>query len=162
MGIFSFLSKKEAKPPAPISDIPELTFPEIPGPKEEKPIEAVPEELPDVSSIEIPELPEIPEAPGVVPDLEEMAPDEMPPELSEFRAVSAVKSKSLFVNVDDYRELMEQLNKAKSVLSEYANFSARLNELKVSKENAYEKWRNALEAIERKLLYIDKIIFEGG
>lgn len=160
MGIFSFI-KKEAKPQVPtfisIPDAPELAFPEIPE------IEAQEnnlEEVPEISEeISVPELPELPEAPGIIPDIEEEMAEEKLPEL---RFATGKRKSPLFVNIDNYRELMEQLNNAKTVLAEHSGFALRLNDIKVSRDESYEKFRNALETIERKLVYIDKIMFEGG
>ncbi len=157
MGFFG--KKKEAKPVT-IPEAPELAFPEIP---EIEAQENPSEEAPGISEKEfsLPELPEIPEAPGIIPDIEELGGEKLQelPGLS----VSITKSrKPLFVNIDDYRELISQLSNAKSLLAENAGFAARVNNLKVSRDEAYEKFRGALETIERKLLYMDKIIFEGG
>lgn len=173
MGLFSVFKKKkkEAKQPESIPEAPELTFPEIPSlesglehPSEAPSVSQPPGKLPEISEElpEMPELPEIPEAPGVIPDIEEFIPEKKPGELPDIK-VPAVKGKQpLFINLDEYRELMEHLNKAKSALTEYTGVSSKLSELKTSKDNSYEKFRNTLEAIERKLLYIDKVIFEGG
>lgn len=172
MGIFNFLQKKKEANipniPLPVSELPELSFPELPASTPERSpegfpeLESAPENFPELSEeISLPELPEIPEAPGILPDIEEFA-EEKTSELPELKIIHTGKSKPLFINVASYRDLMEQLNNAKSVLTEYAGFSAKLNEIKISKDNSYEKWRNVLEAIERKLLYLDKIIFEGG
>ncbi len=163
MGVFSFLKKKEAKTAVPIPEVPELAFPEIPMHSEPESIESAPETIPEISEeISVSELSEIPEAPGIIPDIEELGAEEHMAETPELRFSARRTTKPLFINVDNYRELMEQLSNAKSVLAEHAGFSSKLGDIKVSKDESYEKFRGNLEAIERKLLYIDKIIFEGG
>jgi len=135
-------------------EIPKLEFPELEPAEEEKELpaakpeeaEQAPEHLPEIEEFEVPE-----EIPGEIPELE-----------AEGYEIPKAKKAPLFVNVGLYSEMVEQLNVTRAKLNEYASAATRVAELRNQKDISMEKWRNALEDIERKLLNIDRIVFEGG
>jgi len=117
---------------------------ELAAPKIEAPKIKIPDRLPEIEDFEIP-----PEVPGELPELET---HEQRP----------LKKAPLFINVDSYAEMIEQLNVTRAKLNEYLSSSSRVLEIRAKKDESMEKWRNLLEDIERKLISIDYIMFEGG
>jgi hypothetical protein len=69
---------------------------------------------------------------------------------------------SIFVNVDDYREILNSTSTIRSSLGEAEDIVSRLNELKNEKDKEFDKWRLKLEDVERKLIFIDKTVFEAN
>lgn len=66
-----------------------------------------------------------------------------------------------YVRMEDYRIMLEGTGRIKDNLGEAADLVIRLNELKNEEDREFEKWRTQLEDIQRKLTYIDKVIFES-
>ena len=69
-------------------------------------------------------------------------------------------AKPIFVEVDDYRKVLDYVAGIKTDIKDSENILTRLQDIKTSKEKEFEKWRNFLEDVERKLLYVDKTLFE--
>ena len=130
-------------------EIPRLELPELEPAEEKKSIaasyEKVPEQLPELEDIEVPS--EIPEE---IPEIE----------TSGF--APRIKKSPLFINVDTYSDMIEQLNVTRAKLNEYASAASRVIEFRTKKDSLMEKWRGSLEDTERKLLAIDRMLFEGG
>ena len=85
-------------------------------------------------------------------------------ELSRERILKAIGIESkepLYVMVDNYREIMEGTNQVRSHLKEANDVIVRLGELKNEEDKEFEKWRLELEDMQRKLMYVDKVIFES-
>lgn len=157
---------------------PMLLFPEMPKEEEKKEvlispttetIGAVQNVAKEESAKQAETKPEIEEIPETLPDIEEvpsMKPEFELPEMPEIqitqRPETIKTTRPVFVNVEDYKVMLEELSSAKAKLVEFVNAPARLTEIKTLKDNSYERWRNLLEDVERKLLYLDKTIFEGG
>lgn len=143
-------------------EIPEL-FPakEISLPKLTLPAKKFEEHKFELPELEVPdELPEIGET--KLDKLDRKIPRELP-ELEMSNYVSVRKKKNpLFINVDSYSAMIEQLNVTKAKLNEYGSAATRVLEVRTKKAEDMEKWRNLLEDIERKLLQVDNIMFEGG
>lgn len=163
-------------------DIPKLELPELEAPEKEEsdldkiklPEFKIPElpkaEKPEETLFELPELelPELEEAgiskPKEVSHMEiakELEAPESLPDIEEFE-YRPKKQKPVFMDIRRYSEMIEQLNQMKTKIMDYANVSTKMAELKDEKEKAMEKYRYSLEDIERKLLYIDRVFFEGG
>jgi hypothetical protein len=68
--------------------------------------------------------------------------------------------KPLFVKADDYKSILGALTVIRSKIGDSEKILADLNELKNVKDKSFEKWRTELEDIQRKLLYIDKTLYE--
>ena len=84
------------------------------------------------------------------------------PELESFGQSPRAKKSPLFINVNVYSEMIEQLNTTRAKLNEYASAASRVIEIRSKKDAVMERWRNSREDVERKLLGIDRILFEGG
>jgi hypothetical protein len=68
----------------------------------------------------------------------------------------------LYVPIEDYRAVLEGADHIRSNLKETSDILGRMNELKNEEDREFEKWRGELEDIQRKLTYVDKIIFESS
>ncbi len=84
------------------------------------------------------------------------------PEREEPEMVRHMPSKPAFVDVDDYKRIINDTNVVRSKLMEAEAFVRRLGDLKNEEERTFEKWRAQLEGIEKKLSYVDKIIAKAG
>jgi len=184
MAIFGFFKKKKEaampEPPKPPSSVqPKTEMPQVsrhvddlekPSPPIEGPL------FPEIPKLELPELEPAKEekelvseetkvseiVPEHLPEIEEIeAPEEIPEEIPEIETVSYKPKTPVFIDVNVCSEMIEQLNTTRAKLNEYASAAARVMELRVKKDSLMEKWRDCLEDIERKLLGIDRIIFEG-
>lgn len=132
------------------------TFPEIP--KEEAKPETKKPEIEEIPFLEVPqEIPELEELPPEAKVAIKEAPSEVIPEIEIFEA----KEKSGYINIEKYKIVIETLNTMRSNLLKYSELPTKMVDIKTSKDLAYEKFRNVLEDIERKLLYIDKNVFGG-
>jgi len=127
-------------------------------PKKEEKLELPELETEEVVPLEFPEKEE--ELPGIeLP--EELDIPEALPELEDFE-YRPKKQKPVFININKYNQMIDQLNKMKTKLTDYSAISSKIVQIKDSKDKALEKYRQTLEEIERKLLYVDKTFFEGG
>lgn len=66
----------------------------------------------------------------------------------------------LFITIDGYKEILADIEHVNATLKASEEVLDRLNELKNTKDKEFEKWRSELEDVQRKLLYVDKVIFE--
>lgn len=157
-------------PPIPHDEISEQELPNLPP---------LPEEHADMDTHDIvfPELPplkeehEIPKikAEGAVLPPPEPMPREVVREtpvhefreLEEYEEVPQEITKQVFVNVADYQEILQGIDKVRHTLSDSEEIISKLNDLKNAEDKVYEDWRTHIEDIERKLTYIDQVIFRG-
>jgi hypothetical protein len=68
----------------------------------------------------------------------------------------------IYVPVEDYKAVLDGTEQVRGDLKEATEVLGRLNELKNEEDKEFEKWRSELEDIQRKLTYVDKIIFESS
>ncbi|MEK6960108.1 MAG: hypothetical protein AABX47_02970 [Nanoarchaeota archaeon] len=100
-----------------------------------------------------PELPDL-------PDLDEpvvMEPTIRPPT----RMVDGGSIKPMFISIEDYQDILSSIGNIKDALHETEGAMSRLNELKNAQERILEDWRTHIEDAERKITYIDQVIFRG-
>lgn len=169
--VFGFLKKKKKaeldmpmppKPPKIDSDLPEISFPEIPQ-EEEIPDFSIPEtkeeDIPQASDF-MEEKEEQPEF-NISRDFDSDVAEKFAPSREE---VLIPRIKPMFVAIDEYSQLMESSNLIRSKLVEAEDYVERLNEIKNQEKKNFEKWQAKLEDIEKKISYIDKVIAnsQGG
>lgn len=96
------------------------------------------------------------------PTVEEKIPDTLPDlDIPRQEQETVILPKGpLFIRVADYKTSFEDLLLSKAQFAEYPHFTQHVNDTIITKEKTYEKWRVLLEEIERKLVYIDKTVFE--
>ena len=66
----------------------------------------------------------------------------------------------LFVNVTQYRDVLEKATEINAKLKEAEDTLERLNDIDSSKETEFEKWRKTMEEIQRKLILTERSLFE--
>ena len=172
MGVLDFFAKKrkapelELPPPPPLeelqakarlarapqklpSDIPPVRgreLPELPTPPKPEemlpppPAIELPKPVPD-KTVPVPEMPEAPEAPHppVAPE------GELP----------------MFVSVQDYKAILEGMTFIKNKIADTEKTSKRLTDLRQHGKKEFEAWRGIFEDIQRKLTYVDEVVFES-
>ncbi len=73
-----------------------------------------------------------------------------------------LKEGPVFVNVNSYKDALSSVVLIRSRIKESEDCLKRLNEIKNSKDKYFEQFRVKLEDLQRKSLYVDKSLFEGG
>ncbi|MBI2654577.1 hypothetical protein HYX02_07280 [Candidatus Woesearchaeota archaeon] len=69
--------------------------------------------------------------------------------------------KTIYVRVDRFKATLGNINIVRSDLRKSEEALAKLENLKVSKDKAFEKTKSSLEDLQRKLIFIDKTLFKG-
>jgi len=72
-----------------------------------------------------------------------------------------VLTKPIFVMAENFMEMVREISSANSVLRKSNDELKRLDELKTDKDKEFEKWKRSLEDIQRKLIFVDKTLFEA-
>ncbi len=152
MGFLGFLRKtKEKKVLKPYS---ELEFPPMPS-----------ELLGEEEELEIPSPPEsiVPKAEKVVEPASKASPvKEIVAGVKEAeKELKILPKKAIYVKADKYKLMLGEIRLSKSKLTAAEEGIERLAELKLVKDKEFEKWRESLEDIQRKLIFIDKTLFGG-
>lgn len=144
----------EQMPSAPTRAPPqEQSIPTVTGASEE---DEEPHMMMQETQEEAHEAPELPD----LQDLEEpviMEPTIMPPK----RMVDGGSIKPMFISIEDYQDILSSIGNIKDALHETESAMSRLNELKNAQERILEDWRTHIEDAERKITYIDQVIFRG-
>ena len=140
MGLFGS-SKKEDK-----KELPPLQFPELPKtvPAYEPGKTSAPQEKP-VAPVPSSQTENIPIMPSAAPELPS--------------GIGGMEQ-PLFVKIDKYREVIDNLNKLKSRLNEAGNILNKLNRLKEEEDRELAAWHNDLARIKSQLMDVDKKLFE--
>jgi hypothetical protein len=68
--------------------------------------------------------------------------------------------KPLFVRTDDYRHILNNFIDIKEQLNESEEIIYRLENLKKNNDEEYSAYKNTIEDIQRKLIYVDKTLYE--
>jgi len=137
MAFLDFFKKKRKEPSFSEFDIdvppapPTEEFPDIPSFKQSKKLGSEPIESEEKIAEEI-----IPEKEGV--------------ELSQ----------PIFVDINLFRDTMDEINLTKSILKENDDTLARVSEFRQSQEKEFKKWQDSLLDIQKKLIFVDKGLFE--
>ncbi|MBT4174502.1 hypothetical protein HOE07_02380 [archaeon] len=134
MGLFGSKKKEGNLPPLEFPELPK-SIPTFEGQKQEMPAEAA----------------EIKQAVSQQPVMD--AAPQMP-------TTSAGPEQPLFVKIDKYRDVMNNLGKLKKRLSEAEGVLAKMNKLKEEEDRELEAWHGDLEKIRTQLLSIDRNLFE--
>ncbi len=144
-----------------VEELPELEeFGELP------PLEEVPEQIPELEEVneEIPE--EEPYHAEIFPIEEKTMPMKTEPmrTMPRLRAVkepvTRKKGGPIFIEVNEFTNLIKDIETIKSGLKKADDSLLSLNDLKSKQDSGFEKLRGSMENIERKLIYVDNIIFE--
>jgi len=81
------------------------------------------------------------------------------PTLKEVRQKRIVEG-PLFVNVSSYKDVITNVNLVREKIRETEAYAEKLNDIKNTKDKYFEQLRAKLEDLQRKSLYVDKVLFE--
>ena len=173
MGVFDIFKKRDKQldlPPPPPPEL--LNQNKLPEDDLELP------ELPPLA--ELPHLPNAPNEKYEIPLLEDqersLPPLEVMPSLEEpirtnesEETIDLTKKQDnnnkergpIFIKVDDYRNVLESINIVRNKLNESDYIVEALNDLRNKVDAEFENWREDLEEMQRKVMYMDKVLFEG-
>src|SRR3989338_6302112 len=65
-----------------------------------------------------------------------------------------------FIRIEDFKTALDEISLAKNGLKDLDNIFASLNDVKSEKDSQFEKWQKIHSDIQRKFIYIDKILFK--
>ena len=140
------------KPEPPMEKLKPL--PEFPK-KEIKPLPAPEhEEKPK----KLPEFPEIKEPAAEEKLFEEESVYEVAKEVEELK--EHVPLKPVFVEVERFKDILDDLNSTRISLKDGVEIMSKLEEIRLEKDKNFDNWKSQLEDIQRKLIFIDKTLFE--
>ena len=71
-----------------------------------------------------------------------------------------IHEKSVFVRIDEYKEVIELFTQLKEKLGKAKETIAKVAELKSEEQVEIELWNNSLAEIEKKMAYIDQTLTE--
>jgi len=66
----------------------------------------------------------------------------------------------VFVKIDEYKDVINVMNMVKNKIDEAKETLGKINELKNEEDAELELWHTGLEEVERKIMFIDKTLFE--
>ncbi len=70
-------------------------------------------------------------------------------------------SKPIFMSVHLYKELIDELGQMKDRFSESGNTIDNIEKINDDNERYYRRWKNQIENIHNKLIYVDETLFKG-
>jgi len=70
------------------------------------------------------------------------------------------KDVPIFVRIEEYRDVLEVINLIKSNINDAEDLLSQINELKNEEDAEMERWQNSIDAIKRKIQFIDRALFE--
>ncbi len=109
--------------------------------------------IPEFSDRKIKELPDFPEAEDFLKEPETK-------ELFEEKELPKPPIMPVFVEVDSFKSLLDDINKMKSTLAESKEGFASMETLRMEQDKSLNKWKSVLEDLQRKLIFIDRNLFE--
>lgn len=167
---FPDISDKEMPQIGKEDSLPDLPdFPEL----EEKPVAQIssakapltPEPMPLISqAIEEPEHETIAEEPKETSFLSQTAYPKMERRLfsKEKRELREIRSgKAIYIRVDEFKTILGSINLVRSDLRKSEETLIKLENIKNIKDKSFDKFRNSLDDLQKKLIFIDKTIFRG-
>ena len=67
--------------------------------------------------------------------------------------------KPIFVDLDLYKEMINEITLINSTLKEGKDSLARMDEFREDEDKEFSKWENSIKDIQKKLIYADKTLF---
>jgi hypothetical protein len=144
MGLFR---RKKKEIPEKLLEVPAApsTAEELPSPKEVASIKAVKEAV---------------EKPRPAPSMERMERRAIEKQREELEEREELKlTKPLFIPAESYKELLEEIGLAKSILKENEDIITRVSEFKEDEDKEFNKWESQFKDMQKKLIFIDKTLF---
>jgi len=131
MGLFSSTKKDDKLPP--------LEFPELPK---------------SVPSFDLDRMQQMPFGAAEIKQAVSRPVEPFMPE------TNVTSEQPLFIKIDKYKDVVENLKKLRAKLGEAEDSLNRLNKLKEDEDRELSSWRNDLENVRNQLLNVDKNLFE--
>ncbi|MBT4717643.1 hypothetical protein HOB85_06785 [Candidatus Woesearchaeota archaeon] len=158
----------EQAPVQPVSHEDDLDAPPVPvfeGEEDNTPqsasenVEFVPDKLPPLDVEDVPAEPYI----GGMSEAYKEEPAKLKAEIIEEEPISrAIRTpECLFVKASEHEECIRDIEEINILADQGEEKSLRLSEIKNLKDSTFEKFKKTMEDIERKLVFIDKTVFEG-
>jgi hypothetical protein len=69
---------------------------------------------------------------------------------------AAIREKSVFVRIDEYKEVISLFDNVRSQLDKTKSILGKIKELKAEEQTEIELWNKSIMEIEKKLEFIDK------
>ena len=66
----------------------------------------------------------------------------------------------IYVDINNYKEILDEIDQVEIKLKKIDDVFARLNEIKNNKDKTFEKWNFIIEDIQRQCVYVEKTIYE--
>ncbi|HDM43616.1 MAG TPA: hypothetical protein ENG02_00275 [Candidatus Woesearchaeota archaeon] len=135
-----------------------------PPPEEEIEIKAIPKEEikvkpEEIEKIEVP-APPAPETKSKLREMEEIERKIVEEEKEEFEALKEHKVvKPVFVRLETYSAAIEELMLSRTMAKEVSEAAKRLIETRDLQRREYENWQKSLLDVQKKLIFVDKILF---
>ncbi|RLE45173.1 hypothetical protein DRJ16_00175 [Candidatus Woesearchaeota archaeon] len=135
-----------------------------PPPEEEIEIKAIPKKEikvkpEEIEKIEVP-APPAPETKSKLREMEEIERKIVEEEKEEFEALKEHKVvKPVFVRLETYSTAIEELMLSKTIAKEVSEAAKRLIETRDLQRREYENWQKSLLDVQKKLIFVDKILF---
>ena len=80
-------------------------------------------------------------------------------EKRDFREVRS--GKAIYMKVDEFKTILGSINLVRSDLRRSEETLTKLENIKNAKDRSFDKFRNSLDDLQKKLIFIDKTIFRG-
>jgi len=71
-----------------------------------------------------------------------------------------VEGMPVFIKVDEYKDIVDMIELTQEKVKEARALLEKVNELKVEEDAELEAWSNNLNAIDKKLDFVDRSLFE--
>lgn len=72
----------------------------------------------------------------------------------------AVGGVPVFVKIEDYKNVLELMEKLKKRLADAKQMLEKISEMKREEDAIIESWQNDIEKVEEKIEFIDRTLFE--
>jgi hypothetical protein len=66
----------------------------------------------------------------------------------------------IYVRIEEYKDVLDVINMVKNRLKQAKDTLRKINELKNEEDVEMEKWEAGLDQVERRIAFIDKVLFE--
>ena len=66
----------------------------------------------------------------------------------------------VFVRIEEYKDVLDIINMIKSKIEDAKETLGKINGLKNEEDAELELWHTGLEEVERKIMFVDKTLFE--
>ncbi|MEE9525278.1 MAG: hypothetical protein V3V78_01580 [Candidatus Woesearchaeota archaeon] len=66
----------------------------------------------------------------------------------------------VYVRIEEYKDVLDVMNMIRNKIEDAKETLAKINELKNEEDAELELWHTGLEEVERKVVFVDKTLFE--